>query len=135
MTLVSGDKYEGTVPLGGAMAGQPFTFTIEAGRLDFQNTGEAQPIICDGFAVSDAAGGNAGTGGNSLGAGDEGLGGGAIAAIVICILLAVGAGLMFKFKFKGEPPPPPHEVGVFGTAPLPPGEHARVLITRTPAMP
>ena len=38
LVLVSGDKYEGTVPLGGAMGGQPFLFTIEAGRLDFANT-------------------------------------------------------------------------------------------------
>ena len=61
-------RYVGTIPAGvgavpGAMANQPFEWTVEQGRLSFTNTGAAQPIICDGVAsLPGAPGGQIGDG-------------------------------------------------------------------------
>ncbi len=128
-SLVAGDKYEASMPRGGMMAGQAFTFTIEAGQLLFENTEDTeQPIICDGTS---AIGLDSGDGVGQGAGGDGGGSGGVVAVVVILIVIAVLAAAynhyrkpqsvppeMAAGKFQGVPPPPPPPPAGFA---LPPG--------------
>lgn len=118
-TQVSGNKYEGSVPLGGQMAGQPFTFTVNGGTVDWVNTGAQQPIICDGTSRLGLVGlslGNTGSGGG------KSIPAGAVVAIIIVLLvLIVGGG--WYYLHSGKTPP---GTSTYGSAqmmapPPPPG--------------
>jgi len=115
MTLSTpgGNRYVGTIPTGSSMAGQPFEFSVEQGRLTFENTGAAQPIICDGVAALVGAPGqtigdgsvNIGVVGSGGGGGSGGVGGWGVTAIILMVL--IGASGAYVYKQRQSPPPPP----------------------------
>ena len=76
---------------------------VENGKLDFQNVGAAQPIICDGYsALGNAAGPLSGLPGAASDGGNPG-----VVVAVIFLIIAILAGLACYCKRKQEPPPPP----------------------------
>ena len=112
-----GNKYVGTTTL----AGQPFEFTLDSGRLDYSNSGGAQPIVCDGFATTD---GTVGGGGNAVNTGEsgEGLNGGIVFLIILIIVGVIAVGI-YCYKKQSKPPPAPPSVEI-SRPPPPPGAEA-----------
>jgi hypothetical protein len=104
-TYKSGSKYEAKIaagPGGTSFAGQPFEIVIEGGRLDFKNTGGAQPIICDGFSQSAVGGagpappGAIGGGSSAQTAGESSNSGTVTIAVILLFIAAVGGYFYWK---------------------------------------
>ena len=81
------------------LAGQPFLLKVADGEFDYSNVGDQQPIICDGKSNLTLGLGQALTGA------DEGLNGGYIFLIIVCVVGIPGLAFYCwkKQKAKGTP--------------------------------
>ena len=112
-TYKSGSKYEGSVlpgPGPTSLAGQPFDFVIDGGKLDFKNTGAAQPIICDGAATVQVGGPTPAPPGSLEGGAsaqstrnNNNIGMSTIAGFVLVLGLLGGGYYYFQQKERGAP--------------------------------